>query len=374
MKIAYIAIKGLPFSGGIEQYTEQMATALVKRGHDVTIYMSKNYGNRTGTTGEGYHICALPAPRNMFLEKFVLVFFASIHQIFRNYDIVHYHALGPSIWAFIPKIQGKKVVIQSHGIEWQRSKWGRGAQQILKLLERLSYNMGDCLTVVSKTLKAYFRTTYNKESIYIPTAIELPENVKWKESNKELKPNQYYLSMGRLVPEKGIHYLISAFRCLDSEKKLVIAGRFNEEDTYCQELKTLAEKDSRVIFWGEVRGREKAELLSNAYAFVLPSELEGLSIALLEAMSYKRCCIVSDIPNNMEIAEGRSIAFHSKSIESLLGALNVAESDTQKVNELGKVAYEYVKENHQFEHIVNQMEDLYYKLNSNRRKNENYLD
>lgn len=365
MRIAYIAIKGIPMSGGIEKYTEEMANKLFDMGHEITIYTSKHYGNCT-CKNEKYMIRAVPSLKGKYFEKISIALIASIDQLFRNYDIVHYHALGPSIFAFIPRLRGRKVVIQSHGIEHQRAKWGKIASLGLKLLEKASYNMGNSLTVVSKQLQLYFKNTYNKDSVFIPTGIELPNLDEYddeilKEFN--LNKNGYYLFISRIVLEKGLHYLIEAYKKLKTNKKLVIAGKLEKTDEYHKSLIEMAKNDKRIIFVGEVLGKQKDMLFKGAYAFCLPSEIEGMSIALLEAMSYRKVCIVSDIKENLDVAQGHSYIFNNKNIESLYCALHKVENEcSEELDSCAYKAQKYVIDNHQFIMIAKKMEKLYKSL------------
>lgn len=365
MRIAYIAVKGIPMSGGIEKYTDLLAQKLTMYGHEVTVYTTKHYGNKSSKMN-GYTIRAVPSLKNKNLEKITVVFSASVDQIFHKYDIVHYHALGPSIFAFMARIMRRKVVIQSHGIEYERSRWGKFGASILKLLEKLSYNMGNELTVVSKPLKRYFLKQYGKETVFIPTAVEMPQQNKASVKSLEkynIRPGEYYLFISRLVREKGAHYLIDAFKRLKTNKKLVIAGALNQSDNYHKSLIGQAHDDDRIIFTGEVLGGDKDALFTGAYAFCLPSELEGMSIALLEAMSYRKVCIVSDIPENVDVAQGRSVLFKTKNTGSLLEALEKVELfSAEQAAEIQNLAYEYVKENHSFDSIARQIEKLYMRL------------
>lgn len=362
MKIAYIAVRGLAMSGGIEKYTEELANHLSDRGHDITVYCTRHYGNHDGMYGK-FRVKTVPALKFKFFEKMSLSFMASIYQIPIKYDVIHYHALGPSFFALIPKLQQKKIVIQSHGIEYKRAKWGRIAKLVLRILEKLSYNMGNELTVVSRQIQEYFRRTYYKESIYIPTAVNFPDEKKVDSQilNKyELWPNEFYLFLARIVEEKGAHYLIEAFRKSNSTRKLVIAGKIEVNNFYHKKLLEMAVDDKRIIFVGEVLGEDKAALFKNAYSFCMPSELEGMSIALLEAMSYKRCCIVSDIPENLDIALGHALFFKSKNVNDLIKVINKTDKlDLMIIQKYGADAYDYVKDNHTFDIIAKQMEHLY---------------
>jgi glycosyltransferase involved in cell wall biosynthesis len=367
LRIAFIAVKGIPFSGGIELYTAEVASRLAAAGHRVTVYTTRNYGNRTGAHPDGYDIIAMRCPQNRHLEKLVLSLKASLHQIFARYDIVHYQAMGASLFSFLAKASGKIVVIQSHGIEYKRAKWGRFESACLRWIERFSLVFADSLVVVSENLCRHFRDTYGRGAVYIPTGID-PAVFKELNLMKKhgLDDGGYFLFMARLVPEKGAHHLIKAFRRLPTDKKLVIAGSGAPGDRYERELRELAAGDSRIVFTGNVSGVEKQELLTGAYAFVHPSELEGLSIALLEAMSYKKCCIVSDIPENMEIAEGRSISFVNGNVQDLTNKLALSLGIGRQLPEIGETAYEFALKNHRWDNIAERLESLYSDLTSAR--------
>lgn len=223
--------------------------------------------------------------------------------------------------------------------------------------------MGNELTVVSRQIQEYFQQNYHKKSVYIPTAVNLPEEKKVDSQilNKYgLRPDEFYLFLARIVEEKGAHYLIQAFKKSNSKRKLVIAGKIEIDNFYHKKLLEMAGNDNRIVFVGEVLGDDKDELFRNAYTFCMPSELEGMSIALLEAMSFKRCCIVSDIPENLDIALGHALFFKNKNVNDLLKVINETDKlDMAVIRKYGADAYDYVKDNHTFDIIAKQMDYLY---------------
>ena len=366
MKIAYIALRGVPLSDGIVMYTDKLASELTKRGHDVTVYTSRHYGNCTGDYHGKYKIKVVPSLKKNAFEKMSLIFFASFAQIFKNYDIVHFHSIG--IFSFTTFLFNKKVVIQSHGIEYERAKWGNFAKKVLYWIEKNSYNKGDALIVVSKALKDYYKKQYNKDAIYIPTAVNLPDlSVLDNHYLKKygIEKGKYYLFMARIVQEKGAHYLIKAFKQIKTDKKLVIAGTIDKSNVYHKQLLEMAKDDSRILFLGNISGNEKDNILKGAYAFCQPSEIEGLSVALLEAMSYEKCCIVSDIPMNTEAVDECGIIFKNKDVGELLSVLKYAEENSDIVEKKGKDSRKRIKENYTWDIVASQMEDLYKGLVNN---------
>ncbi len=361
MKIAYIALRGVPLSDGIVQYTDDIAREMVKRGHEVTVYTSRRYGNVDGFYDDSYKIVTVPSLPWGFAEKMSIVLFASIKQLFKKYDIVHYHAMGPSVFAFMSC--GKATVIQSHGIEYNRVKFSKTARKVLKTLEKWSINLCDELLVCSNALHEHFITRYSKETIVIHNSVNIPA---LSEPDGDMlkkycvEKDSYYLFIARITEEKGLGYLINAYKRLKTDKKLIIAGPFDEKnDSYHKALMEMANSDNRISFVGFVSGKEKENLLAGAYSYCLPSESEGFSVALLEAMSYGKCCIVSDIPNNIEAVADSGVTFKSKDEESLYGALEWVEINPEKAKQLGEEARGRVCNYFSEEILVARTEEFY---------------
>ena len=370
MKIAYIALRGIPLSDGIVQYTDDIARKLTEMEHEITVYTSRRYGNKTGLYDNCYYIKTVPSLPFGFAEKMSIVFMASLHQLFCNYDIVHYHAMGPSIFAFMGKLSKKVTVIQSHGVEYERAKHSRLTRHILYLLEKYSINMGDELLVCSNALYDHFMKEYGKKTKVIHNAVNIPIDIECdKDCLNEfgVKENEYYLFMARLTVEKGLHYLIKAFKKLKTDKKLVIAGPVDLKNSSHQKPMKMSERNSRLLFAGFVTGKKKENLLRGCYAFCLPSELEGFSVALLEAMSYRKCCVVSDIPNNLEAVGETGISFETNNTKALYSALQEAENSPNKVKELGRLAKQRVQEKFSWDIIAKETEQMYLQLLEKRK-------
>jgi glycosyltransferase involved in cell wall biosynthesis len=363
MKIAYIVLKGMPLGGGIEKYTEEIGSRLADRGHEIILYTMKHYGASDGFY-KGMRIKTVPALRSKGLEKLSASFFATIKHCLedRDTDIVHYHAFGPAMFSFMPRLIGRKVVVQGHGLEWKRSKWGLSGRLFLKLSEVPSVKFPHRLTVVSREQQKYLKNRYGLDSIYIPTGVNQPLMERpGLISQYGLKGNDYILFAARLVREKGAHYLIEAFNRLDTDVKLVIAGDAQHEETYKAELYKLAENNKNIIFTGFVTGRLLNELFYNCRFFVLPSEIEGLPTALLEAMSYGKICLASDIPENIEALSTFGYTFRNREVKDLTEKLgNLLNGNMDK--KLAKMASKHVLENHSWDDISKKFEILYKKL------------
>lgn len=331
LRVAMIGHKRIPSrEGGIEIVVEALAVRMAQLGHKVEAYnryghhvSGKKYDDEYGYKGrkfyKGVRIRIIPTFQKSSLNAIVYSFFATIRALFTKYDVLHYHAEGPCAMLWIPKLFRKKIVVTVHGLDWQRAKWGNFASFVIRFGEKMAAKYADAVIVLSRNVQQYFKDTYHRETIFIPNGIEKPEI---REANliKEkfgLEKDSYFLFLARIVPEKGLHYLIEAFEGLSTDKRLVIAGGNSQAYEYMQQIHRMAEKDNRIIMTDFVQGQMLEELYSNAYAFVLPSDVEGMALSLLEAMSYGNCCVVSDIPENVEVVEDKAVAFKKGDVKDL---------------------------------------------------------
>lgn len=360
MKIAYIVLKGMPLGGGIEKYTEEVGSRLAKKGHEITVYALRHYGATDGLY-KGMKIKTVPTLKTRSFEKLTGAFLATLKNCIENEtDIVHFHAFGPAMFSFIPRLFNKKVVVQGHGLEWKRSRWGWAGRLFLKLTEIPSVKFPQNITVVSQVQKKYLLDRYGKESVYIPTGINPPQIEKPDMIKKYgLWGNDYILFVARLVREKGAHYLIDAYKRLKTDLRLVIAGDTMHENSYKSKLYQLAEGNTKIIFTGFVTEKLLHELFSNCYLFILPSEIEGLPTALLEAMSYGNCCLVSDIPENLEALNNLGYTFKSKDRDDLIEKLKYLTSSANAVEAVKEPARKYVIKNYLWDTIAMEFEKMY---------------
>ena len=361
VKIAFIAIRGKDWGGGFTTYIEKIGGELTRRGHDVTVYASRHYGSVDGDYLGKYRVVTVPSINTKHLLRLSLALSASVRQMFCRYDLAHYLLVETSLFALLAKWTGKKVVVQSHGIDHRRAKWGKGTAAGMRLLERLSFGVGDALTVVSPDIRKYYLDTYGKETVFIPPAVEIPDSVPPKIITEAygLSGGDYYLYLGRMVPEKQADTLIRAYQTLKTDKKLILAGDDTGTDSYVRSLKALAEGDDRIRFTGLVIGKLKEELFSNAFAFVLPSALEGLAATMLEAMSYHTCCLVSDISENLYVARDRAFVFRCGDAEDCARAMMDMERNPQTCRHYADKAFRHVCDQYTLGKVVDQIEALY---------------
>ena len=319
MKIAMIGHKRIPSrSGGIEVVVEELSTRMVNLGHDVDVY-NRHSGEEKLREYKGTRIIEIPTYNVPALHAMLYSFFATIRSIFTKYDVVHYHAEGPCVMIPLAKLFGKKTAATIHGLDWQRSKWGGFATKYLKFGEKMAAKHADKVIVLSKNVQKYFKDTYDCDAVLIPNGIEKVKRVEPDIIKKEygLNGGDYILFLARITPEKGLDYLIDAYKQLDTDKKLVIAGSLDPETEYIKSVKERAKGCENIIFTGFVSGQKLAELFSNSYVYVLPSDIEGMPMSLLEAVGYDTKVIVSDIPENVDCLEGYGNSFEHGNVESL---------------------------------------------------------
>lgn len=346
MKIAMIGHKRIPSrEGGVEIVVEELTTRLVALGHKVVAYNRKGKNVQDNNADKekrklkeykGVKLISVPTINKKGIDALLYSFFATIMALFGRYDVIHYHAEGPCAMLWIPHLFGIKTVATIHGLDWQRSKWGGFATKYIKFGEKIAAKYADEIIVLSKGVQKYFKETYNRETTFIPNGVNKPEikepNIikqKWN-----LEKDNYVLFLARIVPEKGLHYLIDAYKQIDTEKKLVIAGGASHTNEYLDEIKEKVKDDPRIIMTGFVQGQELEELYSNCYLYCLPSDIEGMPMSLLEAMSYGCNCLVSDIEENTQVTEEYAVTFEKGNVEDLKEKLQqcLNKSDDLKQN------------------------------------------
>ena len=372
LKVAMIGHKRIPSrEGGVEIVVEELSTRMVKKGMEVTCY------NRKGkhALDKSQKVNHIKEYKGVKLKSVLTIdvkglaamtssFFGAIKILFSKNNIVHFHAEGPC--AMIPIIKffsKKKIIVTIHGLDWQRAKWGGFATKYIKFGEKMAAKYADEIIVLSENVKKYFKDTYNRETNFIPNGVNKPEikDANIIKDKFNLAKDSYILFLGRLVPEKGIHYLIEAYNKINTDKKLVIAGGSSDTDTYFNELKEKAKDNKNIIFTGFVQGEELEELYSNAYIYVLPSDLEGMPLSLLEAMSYKNCCLTSDIPECKTVMDDNGVTFKKSDVNDLKEKLQYLVDNVDKVNKYKSEAQDYILKKYNWDDVVDKTIELYKK-------------
>ena len=323
MKIAMLGHKRMPSrEGGVEVVIEELATRMAALGHDVTLYSRKGH-NVAGSEFDDptfdhdeyeYKGVRVKQVRTIDVKGLAAVtssIAAMKAAIADKPDVIHVHAEGPCATIGMAKRAGIRTIATIHGLDWQRAKWGRLGRTYIKYGEKVAAKKADEIIVLSENVKQYFNTEYGRDTVFISNGVEAKTCIPARLITEKygLAEGSYILFLGRMVPEKGIHYLIEAFKRVDTDKKLIIAGGSSDTDNYYAELKKKAAGDDRIVFIGFVQGKLLEELYSNCALYVLPSDLEGMPMSLLEAMAHGVCCLTSDIFECVEVIGGCGITF-----------------------------------------------------------------
>ena len=354
--------------GGVEIVVEELSTRMVKRGHAVTCYNrnghhvgGKEFDIKKRKTYQGVRLKTVPTIDVKGLAAMSASFFAAVRATFGKYDVVHFHAEGPCAMLWLPKLFGKRCVATIHGLDHQRAKWGKLASTYIMLGEKCAVKFADEIIVLSAGVQRYFKDTYGRETRFIPNGVNRPVNqpVNLIAEKYGLAGNDYILFLGRLVPEKGVRYLVDAYKQVETDKKLVIAGGTSDTGDFLEELKEMAEGDDRILFTGFVQGRLLEELYSHAYIYVLPSDLEGMPLSLLEAMSYGNCCLVSDIAECAEVVEEKAVLFRKSDVKDLKEKLQMLCDAGEMVESYRETAADFVCQKYSWDDVVEKTLELY---------------
>ena len=368
MRIAMIGQKRTGSrEGGVEVVVTELATRMAALGHEVVCY------DRSGSDINGN-----PAPSKPYEYQGVRVVpvhtvdakglaaltsaYAATRMALKDQpDVVHYHAEGPCNVLPLATRAGIRTVATIHGLDWQRAKWGGFASYVIKRGERCAATKAHALIVLSKAVQNYFHSEYGRETFFVPNGVNIPKLAPANIITKRwgLEDGSYILYLSRIVPEKRPELLLEAFRKLDTDKRLVIAGGASDTSAFYEEIQKLAKRDSRVVMTGFVEGETLAELYSNAYCYVLPSDVEGMPMSLLEAMSYGCCCVTSDIPECADVIGGTDVTFMQGDAEALRTVLASLIASPTYAAMLGEAARVRVEAEYDWDFVVQRTLEIY---------------
>lgn len=371
MRIAMIGQKGIPaIYGGIERHVEDLSIELSKQGHSVFVYARKWFTNTNITNFQGVHIVHTPTLHTKHLDAIFHTFTATVHALLvQKPDIIHYHGVGPALLTWIPRIFSPrtKVIVTMHCLDRYHQKWGFFARTMLRLGEWMGAIFAHKSIAVSKTIQSYFLNEYHKQTVYIPNGVKLTKKQNHSLIDQwNLKPEKYILMVSRLVKHKGAHYLLEAWQIarqknqeLLKDYKLVIVGDGVFTDDYVSQLHHIARGDSSIVFTGWQKGQELEELYANTIMLVHPSENEGLPITVLQAMSYARAVLVSDISEHKEVIKDKNFWFDNTNVYSLAEKIAELVSNPELLKEKGESNQELAQTSYNWDEITKQTIHLY---------------
>lgn len=365
MKIAMIGHKRIPSrEGGVEVVVEALATRMAALGHSVTAYNRRGRNVANGETVKvkeykGVRIKTIPTFETSKLNAVVYAALAAIAALFGGYDVIHFHAEGPCSMLWLPHLFGIRTVASIHGLDWQQSKWHGFAVKFLKFGEKMAAKYADEIIVLSEETRKYFLDTYGRETRVFTNGVDGSEYIEPNIIKEKygLEKDNYILFLGRIMPVKGLTYLIEAFSKTDIDKKLVIAGGVSHSDDYAEKIHKMA-ADERIIFTGFVEGDELWELYHNCFLYVLPSDHEGMPLSLLEAMLCGRECLVSDIPAMTNVLKDYGYTFRRGDVSDLKQKLEEISSLPKRDK---SAQTEYIRERYSWDAVTLDTLKLYEK-------------
>ena len=350
--------------GGIEIVVNELSTRMVAKGNKVVCYDRSTHhvsGSELDNRREykGVRIVPVWTIERKGLAAMTSSLAAAWKAARSKADIVHIHAEGPAAMCWLPKLKGKRVIVTVHGLDWARAKWGGFATKYIKFGEKQAVKHADEIIVLSKGVQDYFKKEYGRKTVFIPNGVNRPQIKLADEIKKRwgLEKDSYILFLGRIVPEKGLRYLVEAWKDVKTNKKLVIAGGSSDTDEFMNELKAAAGEN--VVFTGFQQGQVLEELYSNAYIYTLPSDLEGMPLSLLEAMSYGNCCVVSDIPECAEVVEDKAALFKKSDVSDLRRVLQELIDSPEKTADYKKKAADFICRKYNWDDVVKKTLELY---------------
>ena len=361
LRVAFIGGRGVVSKySGIENYYGEVGSELSHLGHEVTVYC-RTYFTPAMSNHSGIRVIRLPTIRTKHLETLLHTVLCTAHAMFSDSEIVHYHALGPALFSFLPRLVGKKTVVTIQGLDWQRTKWGWIASSVLRLGEHAAVRFPNATMVVSHTLEDRFRSRFQAKISYIPNGTSIRQRgTSGHLKEWGLESGKYILFLGRLSPEKNCHLLIQAYEKLKTPVKLVLAGGSSYSDFYAATLRQHESDQIRILDW--ISGEALDELLTNACLFVLPSDVEGLSLALLDAMGAGVCVLTSDIAENRELVEGVGYTFTAGDVFDLEQVLRLLLGNSELRDSAAKKALKRIRQGYLWPHITRQIEEVYLEL------------
>lgn len=361
-RVAFLGVRGLPAdrrgAGGGERAIDAQATRLAKRGYDVTVYCRWNFHRHPPEYYNGVRLVSLPTVLGTGVETLSHSLVAVLHTIFSDSsDIVCMQGVGNALYIPLLRLAGKHSIVFMDGIDWERPKWGPLARFLLRLGTSSAYRWGDAVTADNRTSQRRFEEIYQKAPVLLPLGADLWE---YPGSDKvealDLEPNNYILFVGMLVPDKGVHLLVEAYKQLDTSVPLVLVGDTVDYPEYKEQLQQMA--NERVRFVGFRYGEEVRQLFANCRIYVQPSVMEGNSPSLMSAMACGRCVVVNGIEQNRETIGDAGIAFDEGDVDDLRAKLEWLLQDDAQARVLGQRAKERIDTVYSWENTVDGLQSI----------------
>ncbi len=373
MKIAFLGSRGIPARySGFEQFYEQLAVRLVKRGHEVTVYNRSHFIKDVKGAYEGVRLVSLPSMPTKHLDTITHTALSTVHALFQKYDVVYYCIVGNSPLVWLPRVVGAKTLINVDGEDWAREKWSGFAKVYQKWCEKVACRAANVVIADARGILERYRQLYNHQTIFVPYGGNIRNHLRVPIGSDashpildqwELKPDEYIYYVGRFVPENAIDLLIRAYQRLSTDKKLVLVGDAPYADDYKKMLYALAAGDDRIVFTGYAFEAAYEELSANAYVYVQPSGIDGTRPALLDQIGFGNCVVVRNSTVNMEVIEDGGVSFdRARPEDSLVEVLQHLLDHPEEVANYRQRATARIEGYYHWEWITSFYEDLFGRL------------
>jgi glycosyltransferase involved in cell wall biosynthesis len=370
VKIAIMGIRGIPSNyGGFETFVEELSQRLLNKGFFITVYgrsayIDKEYDNNYY---KGVHIRVLPSIKNKYFDTISHTFLSILNVALKKYDIILICNAANSIFSFIPRIFGKKVIVNVDGLERKRKKWNFFGKMWYVIGEFFSVLFPNKIVTDAKVIQEYYRKRYHRNSVFVPYGADII-NVSTTEILKKfnIKSKGYFLYVSRLEPENNAHVVIKAFEKVKTDKKLVIVGDAPYARNYIEGLKET--RDRRIIFTGFVYGKGYKELQSHTYCYIHATEVGGTHPALIEAMGFGNCVIVNGTPENIEVVGDCGIIYKKNNVDDLTRKINYVIDNPGVVEEYGAKAMARIRKYYSWDYVTREYERLFLSLLQKKKK------
>jgi len=362
MKIAVLGTRGIPANyGGFETFAEELSARLAARGHDVVVYCRSHHDAGAAASYRGVRRVVLPTVRHKYLDTVVHTLLSAGHAAFRRYDVALFCNAANALFLPLPRVGGARVAINVDGLEWKRRKWGWAGRAFYRISERLACAFSHRVVTDARVIQEHYSRAYGAASEFIPYGAPAEKTATSGALDRfGVEPGGYFLYVGRLEPENNADRVIAAFEKLETDLRLVIVGDAPYAHAFVRRLRQTT--DARVVFAGYVHGVAYREMVSHAYACIHATEVGGTHPALLEAMGMGNGVVVSDVPENREVAADTALFFRFQGSPDLLETLRLALRDPEGLRCLAARARDRVHRLYNWEAVTDAYEDLFRRL------------
>lgn len=342
---------------GSDKFAVELYPRIAARGHKILAYC-RIYPEQQGLKEKEYKGVELKyykTVRKAGFDTLVHSFKATMDVIFRNRaDIVHLHSGANSIWALLLRLSGKRVVVSQFAMDWKRDKWPWYGKLFYIISNYITAYIPNQVVFDNIFTQEYFEKKFKRKYGFIPYGSEVPDVTENSDLLKSLGlvAGEYFLFVGRFIPDKGLHLLIEAFKTLKTEKKLVLVGGSPNPGKYEADIRNTTDK--RIVFPGYIYGEDTNVLMKNAYLYIQPSLIEGLSPVILTVMGLGTPLLCSDIKENIFITQDNAIHFKSGDAGDLKKKLCFSLENYEKLKQKAETGREDVKKRFNWDIISDQ--------------------